>query len=415
MAGHQLGVWQGTAVVLGGVLGPGMLVLPHLAAQAAGPGSVLAWAGLIVVSVPVAFTFALLGLRHPDGGGVAHFAGVAVGRWAYAAVGWWFITAVPIGTFAGALAGGVYAAAAFGWDGRMATVIAFALLMTAFVANAAGLRTSGRMQVVLVGLLLVVLVAAIVASLPAVRADRFDPFLPHGLGGVGSAVGVLMFAFVGWEAASHLSAEFAGRRLLTATGLTLVAIAVVYLGVAVTAVGSGAASSPVPLTAMMGTRIGAAAEPITGIAALVLTFGAINTYIAGAARLGVALAEQRLMPGWLATPKRSLAAVATAIVTVGVGAVVFSVGLDPMLRVTSACLAAVMFVGTVAAVRLLAEPRLRLVASIASVLTAGTLALCGPYLTVPALVALAGYATLAARRIPVRRRTPRVADGVADH
>ena len=40
--------------MLGGVLGPGMLVLPHLAAQAAGPASVLAWAALIVVSVPVA-------------------------------------------------------------------------------------------------------------------------------------------------------------------------------------------------------------------------------------------------------------------------------------------------------------------------------------------------------------------------
>jgi amino acid efflux transporter len=90
---------------------------------------------------------------------------------------------------------------------------------------------------------------------------------------VGSAVGVLMFAFVGWEAASHLSAEFAARRLLTSTGLTLAAIAVVYLGVAITAVGSGAAVSPVPLTTMMGTRIGPVAEPITGIAALILTFG----------------------------------------------------------------------------------------------------------------------------------------------
>ena len=144
MTGHRLGVWQGTAIVLGGVLGPGMLVLPHLAAEAAGPGSVLAWAALLLVSVPVAFTFALLGLRHPDGGGVAHFAGMAMGRWAYAAVGWWFFLAVPIGTLAGALAGGIYAADAFGWDSRIAALIAFGLLAAAFIANAAGLRTSGR-------------------------------------------------------------------------------------------------------------------------------------------------------------------------------------------------------------------------------------------------------------------------------
>ena len=49
-------MWQGTATVLGGVLGPGMLVLPHLAAAAAGPASVLAWAALILVSIPVGFT-----------------------------------------------------------------------------------------------------------------------------------------------------------------------------------------------------------------------------------------------------------------------------------------------------------------------------------------------------------------------
>src|SRR5215218_1141934 len=131
MTRHSLGVWQGTAMVLGGVLGPGMLVLPHLAAEVAGPGAVLAWAGLIVVSVPVAITFALLGLRHPGGGGVAQFAGIALGRWAYA-------------------------------------------------ANAAGLRTTGRVQVLLVCLLLAVLGAAIVAGLPQVRAAEFSPLLPHG-------------------------------------------------------------------------------------------------------------------------------------------------------------------------------------------------------------------------------------------
>ena len=359
----------------------------------------LAWAALILVSVPVAFTFALLGLRHPDGGGVAHFAGMAVGRWAYAAVGWWFYAAVPIGTLAGALAGGIYAAAAFGWDGQIAAVIAFGLLAVAVTANAAGLRTSGRMQVVMVGLLLAVLTAAIVASLPAVRADRFQPFLPHGVGSVGSAVGVLIFAFVGWEAASHLSAEFAGRRLLTATGLTLAAITVIYLGVAVTVVGSGAASSPVPLTAMMRTSIGQAAEPVTGIAAIVLTFGAINTYIAGASRLGVALAQQRLLPHRITSPHRSLAVLSTAIAIVGAATLLLPIGLDPLLRATSACLAAVMFVGTLAAVRLLPAGRMRATAVAGTALTGLTLLLSGIYLAVPAVIALAGSAVKAAHSI----------------
>jgi len=103
----------------------------------------LAWAALVLVSVPVAFTFALLGLRYPDGGGVAHFAGMAVGRWAYAAVGWWFFIAVPIGTLAGALAGGIYAADAFGWDSRIAALIAFGLLAAASTRRTRSAGTAG--------------------------------------------------------------------------------------------------------------------------------------------------------------------------------------------------------------------------------------------------------------------------------
>src|SRR5438552_1613712 len=100
-----LGVGSGTALLLGAVLGPGVLVLPKLAAAAAGPASLLAWAGLLALSVPVAITFAALGARHPDGGGAASFAAKAFGPRAAAAVGLWFYCAVPIGAPAAGLIG----------------------------------------------------------------------------------------------------------------------------------------------------------------------------------------------------------------------------------------------------------------------------------------------------------------------
>ncbi|NUO99606.1 MAG: amino acid permease, partial [Nonomuraea sp.] len=122
----RMGAGQGAALMVGAVLGPGMLVLPHLAAAAAGPASVLAWAGLLVLSVPVALTFAALGVRHPDGGGVASFAGLAFGRPAAAVVGWWFYGAVPVGTVAGALVGGRYVEASLGVDATLAAVLILA-------------------------------------------------------------------------------------------------------------------------------------------------------------------------------------------------------------------------------------------------------------------------------------------------
>ncbi|TMR95660.1 APC family permease [Nonomuraea basaltis] len=390
---------QGTALLVGAVLGPGMLVLPHLAASAAGPASVLAWAGLLALSVPVALTFAALGARYPGGGGVAGFVGLAFGRHASAVAGWWFYGAVPIGTVAGALVGGQYVEACLGVDGTLA---AWLIMIAAFAANAAGLRTSGRLQIGFVVLLVALLAAAVVTAAPHTDPANFTPFAPYGLAGVASAAGVLMFAFVGWEAASHLSAEFADRTngLLRSTIVTLVVISVLYVGVSVTSVGVlGADMTGVPLTAMLEIGLGGAARPVTGVVAVLLTFGAVNTYIAGAARLGAALARDGALPGWFAaggepgrTPYRSLGLLAVLCVPV----LVWAVDLDLLMRATSACLATVTAAGVAAAVRMLPAGRHRNVALVGAGLSFAALAFCGVYLVVPALLALVAVAALSA-------------------
>ncbi|WP_101785505.1 APC family permease [Nonomuraea indica] len=422
MTEHRLGAGQGTAVLLGAVLGPGMLVLPQLAAAAAGPASVLAWAALLLLSVPVAMTFAALGVRYPGGGGVAGFAGLAFGRRASAVVGWWFYGSVPVGVVAGALVGGRYVEAALGVDDAVAAAV---LLAAAFAANAAGLRTSGRLQAGLVVLLVALLAVAVVTAAPHAEAAAFTPFAPYGAAGVASAAGVLLFAFVGWEAASHLSAEFAGGRrgLLRATAVTLVVISVLYVGVAVTTVGvlgERAGATAVPLAALLETGVGSAARPITGVVAVLLTLGAVNAYIAGAARLGAALAGDGALPGWFARrgrsggePLRSLGLVAVLSLAVLAAAVAaptlgLAVDLDALMRVTSAALAAVTVAGTAAAARLLPRGRWRATALAAGVLSCAALAACGAYLVVPAGLALVALlVTRANARRPLPRRSPR--------
>ncbi|MEV1167025.1 amino acid permease [Nonomuraea sp. NPDC049784] len=399
MTEHRIGAGQGTALLVGAVLGPGMLVLPHLAASAAGPASVLAWAGLLALSVPVALTFAALGARYPDGGGVASFAGLAFGRHAAAVVGWWFYGAVPIGTVAGALIGGQYVEATLGVNAALAACL---ILAAAFAANAAGLRTSGRLQIGFVALLVALLAAAVITAAPHTDPANFTPFAPYGAGGVASAAGVLMFAFVGWEAASHLSAEFAGGKngLVRATVVTLVVIALLYAGVSVTSVGVLGPHMPdVPLTAMLEIGIGPAARPVTGVVAVLLTFGAVNTYIAGAARLGAALARDGALPGWFArggapglTPYRSLGLLAVLCVPV----LVWAVDLDLLMRATSACLAAVTGAGVAAAVRMLPAGPHRTTAVVGVGLSLVALAFCGAYLVVPAVLALVALGVLKA-------------------
>ena len=74
-----LGLGQGTALYIASVLGTGILVLPGLAAAAAGPASILAVAAVLVLSIPLAGTFAALASRYPDAGGVASYVRRALG------------------------------------------------------------------------------------------------------------------------------------------------------------------------------------------------------------------------------------------------------------------------------------------------------------------------------------------------
>src|SRR5712692_6688870 len=57
------------ALYMSSVLGSGVLVLPGLAAQKAGPASLIAWALLSLASYPLAYTFASLSARKPESGG----------------------------------------------------------------------------------------------------------------------------------------------------------------------------------------------------------------------------------------------------------------------------------------------------------------------------------------------------------
>lgn len=408
---YKLGLGAGTALYLGAVLGPGVLALPALAAQAAGPASIVAWAFLLCASIPVSVTFAALGSRYPDGGGVSSFAARAFGPWVTAPVGWWFFAAVPVGVLAAAVIGGQYVAGALDLGGWAVALVAALLLLAGFAVNYAGLHVSGRVQLVLAGLLIVLLLVAVAFSAPQLSRENFEPFAPHGWLAVGSAASVLFFAFAGWEAASHLSGEFANprRHLPLATLFTVVIVGVLYLGLAVTTIGvlgEAGTSSEVPLLLLMERAVGPYALALTSGAALLLTFGAINAYIASGARLGAALGRDGGFPSWFDDgtqagdiPRRSLTVLGACCALLGVGTVLFSLDLDTLMRATAACLAAVTLTGTVAAVKLLPANLVLRSCSVAASLFIGVVLLfSGLLVAIPVLLGVFALLFVTTRR-----------------
>ncbi len=164
--GGSLSVLQGTALTLAAVLGTGVISLPALAIDAAGPASLIAWAALLVISVPLAATFAALGARHPDGGGVSTYVRLAFGDRAATMVGWGFFLAIPIGAPVAAGFAASYVADAVGGGRTTEVVVTAAVILVVAVMNWMGIQVSASVQLGIAAVIATLLLVAIVVSLP---------------------------------------------------------------------------------------------------------------------------------------------------------------------------------------------------------------------------------------------------------
>jgi amino acid efflux transporter len=361
----KLTVLQGAALYVGAVLGTGVIALPALAAEVAGPASLLAWLALVILSAPLAATFAALGARYPDAGGVATYARQAFGPRAAAIVGWCFYFAVPAGAPAAAMFAGAYVAAAVGGGEHTVMATSAALLIVVAAANAFGVTVSGRMQLVLSSLLAALLVTAVAASVPHAQASHLHPFAPHGWLAVVPAAALLVWSFAGWEAITHLAGEFKhpARDLPLASTIAVVVVGVLYLAVAAASVlvlGPGAGRSSAPLAELLVLGIGGNIRFLAACAALLLTLGTMNAYFAGAAKLGAALGRDGALPAWLAAgslagdvPRRSLALLCALAAICMVVVESAGVGPKPLVLLTTGSFVTVYALGCAAALRLL--------------------------------------------------------------
>src|SRR4051812_24754029 len=341
----MLSTRTGVALYVGAVLGPGVLFLPALAARAAGPASVLAWAGLLALSAPLALTFAALGVRLPEAGGTAAYARAAFGPRAGAVTGWWFLVGVVLGAPAVALIGGAYLADPLGPRPEGALGAAAGMMAAVTAANAAGLRTTARLQLALAAVLAALVLVAIVSALPESRADHWAPFAPHGWAAVGTAASLLMLSFIGWEAVSHLAGDLRdpARQLPRAIFAALGIVVVLYLGLATASIGVLGTRTPsnVPLADLMAAGLGAPGRTVTAALAVLLTMGAMNAYVAAAVKLAGALAAEGSAPRLLASPRRALAAWAVVAGALLAVLAADAIALDGLVRATSTSFVAV--------------------------------------------------------------------------
>ncbi|HEU4466803.1 MAG TPA: amino acid permease [Agromyces sp.] len=422
--GHhgRLGLVQGTALYIASVLGTGILVLPGLAAQAAGPASIVAVAAVLLLSIPLAGTFAALASRFPDAGGVASFVRRALGPTAARMTGYWFFFGVCVGAPVVAILGGEYVVAVLGVDRAAVPIIGFAVFLPPFIANWFGVRVAGWVQFVLTGLLLTVVVGVVAVTFPAADPANFTPFLPNGWAGVGVAVSLFVWAFAGWEVGTHIAGEFRDprRTIPLATAIAIVIVGVGYLAlqfVTVAVLGERAGASQVPLLDLVETTAPGIGSVLVAIVAAIVTVGVVNAYLPAFGKLGAALGRDGDLPRYLAkgaadgeVPRRALA-LTGVLITVYFGLMLMNdLDLTGFILIHTSNMVAIYAAGMLAATLLLRRWSLGWwLAVVATIMTAGLLVLAWSNLVVPLVLAIAAVLVTVIRR--VRRR--RTADAAA--
>lgn len=409
----SIGLTQGVALYVCAILGAGVLVFPGQAASLAGPASLIAWGFSALMGLPLAFTFAALASRFPDAGGVATFASRAFGPSAGGIGGWWYFIAGSVGQTIVPLTAGYYVVAALDVSQSWAPAIAAAVLAIAVLANLAGLRLGARVQIGLAASVALILLVVIAVGAPQVRIANLTPLAPHGVSGIGQAVIVLFFAFAGWEAIAHLSAEFRDvrRTLPRATLLTIVIVSALYLGVAFTVVGTGSHGSRaldrISLGVIIERGLGISAVSVVAVAAVVICLGTTNAFVASVSRLGYALARDGWAPRLLSRQNR-YGAPHFAVLGVGAigagglcGASLFGWGTEDIVFIPAVLVLATYLLGAAAAVRLF-NGRLRALAVTTITLLLITVPFASWHLLLPVAIAvIVVLARMVARPRPV--------------
>lgn len=396
-----LGLPQIVALYVGSVIGSGVLLIPGLAAEKAGPASILAWLVMSILVVPMAITMGLLSARYPSAGGVSTFVRNAYGDRFGNMTGWFFLLSVPMGAPILSVTGANYLGVLLHWGDTQVYAAAALMLIAVLSMNVLGMHVAARVQTIVVSLIISILILAVVAALPHASANNFVPFAPNGWLSVIQAAGLLFWCFIGWEAVTHLSEEFvdpaknAIRGVLWSAGI----VALLYFSVAMLTVAThsyGIGISAASLSVMIQLSLGPVGGWIVAVTALFICIAAANAYIGAASRIAYSLAQEKVAPRWFGalhpkyrTPIGGLLFLALCFAVVLGVLYVRWIDLSRLIELPNASFIATYIGGCLAGTRLLKDSRTGRIASWTSLLfTVGLYPFLGWSALYPVAIAL---------------------------
>ena len=302
---RQLGLFDATMLVMGGIVGAGIFINPYVVAERVHtPALILgAWIFGGTVGLGGAFIWAELAATLPEVGGQYAYLRAAYHPAVAFLYGWVLLLVVQTGGMA--VVAIIFARYFLELTGLHAQewVVAVAALGVLTFVNCLGVKTGGRTQSALMVLKIVAIAALVLAGLAL--AGKSEVTAAAGgqlwsLTSFGAAMIPVLFAYGGWQTANFIAAEVKEPRKNLPRGLVIgvVGVMLLYTGVnwvCVRSLGAqGLAASRAPATAVMRQALGERGAMFIAAAIAISTLGFLSQSILTAPRVYFAMAEDGL-------------------------------------------------------------------------------------------------------------------------
>ncbi|HDR7518040.1 amino acid permease [Bacillus mobilis] len=365
---ETISIKKGTALYVGAVLGSGILILPGMTASVAEGNAIVSWLIMILLSIPLAFTFAFLSIEHPSAGGIATFSEKAFGKNIGAIIGWIFFIAGSVGQIVVSMTGGMYIVKVFALSPYFSYVIAFIILSISIGFNLYGLKMSGLFQVCIGVLTFFILLITIISSLPYIEMKNINVHISmQEINPILEASLLIFWSFFGWEAIASLAPEFKTprkRNIILSTTFAIVIIGVLYIGIALSVIGTKSyhinADNITALVLVIKQTLGDQFAWIIGFVAFIICLGTTNAFIASMGRLGYSLGKAEVAPRYLAHINKKRETPTNAVKVVGFIAIigllisfVFHISIDKIVLIPNSLGIVTYIVGTAAGMKLI--------------------------------------------------------------
>jgi len=318
---RDLGLPSVLAISIGAMIGSGIFILPALALEIAGPAVIFAYALAGVLVIPAALSKSEMATAMPEAGGTYIYIERGMGPLlgTIAGVGTWFSL-----SFKGALAlvGGVpYLLLLVDLPLKP---VALGLAAVLILVNLLGAKQTGRLQVVIVVVMLAALGWFAAGSAPSVQSANYADFFADGLGGLFAATGLVFVSYAGVTKVASVAEEVEDPGKNIPLGIlgslaftTVLYVAIVAVLVGVTDPGT-VAGSQTPMADAADAVLGWGGWIAVILAAMLALVSTANAGILSSSRYPFAMSRDKLAPPSLATVSDRFGTPATSITVTGV-------------------------------------------------------------------------------------------------